>query len=124
VGAFAVEQRWDVTAAVARLADELESAGSPERSDKERAYLKSDLKHCGTSVPVIRRAATALVRTSRPLEHITLVELVEELWSHGVHELRMADVEVLELEADHLAPTTSTSAPCAGATATSLGSGG
>lgn len=94
----------DVTAAVSRLADELASAGSPERSTKERAYLKSDLEHYGTSVPVIRRAATVLVRTHRPLAHTQLVELVEALWSRNVHELRMAAVEVLDLEADQLAP--------------------
>lgn len=94
----------DVTAAVARLAEELQASGSPERAVKERAYLKSELEHYGTSVPAIRGAATRLVREHRPIAHEEVVDLVETLWARGVHELRMAAVEVLDLEAAQLTP--------------------
>ena len=89
----------NVNAVVSGLAEELRTAGSPERSVKERAYLKSTLEHYGTSVPVIRRATTQVARSHRPSDHATMVELVDRLWSREVHELRMAAVEVLDLEA-------------------------
>jgi 3-methyladenine DNA glycosylase AlkD len=92
----------DVNTVVSDLAEELREAGSPERSVKERAYLKSELEHYGTGVPAIRRATTQMVRSHRPFDHATLVELVGALWSRPVHELRMAAVEVLDLEAGQL----------------------
>ena len=89
----------NVNAVVSDLAEELRAAGSRERSVKERAYLKSEVEHYGTSVPVIRRVTTQMVRSHRPFDHATMVELVDQLWSREVHELRMAAVEALNLEA-------------------------
>ena len=46
---------------VGRLVEQIDTAlrtrGTPERAEHERAYLKSELEHYGTSVPAIRSVA-------------------------------------------------------------------
>jgi 3-methyladenine DNA glycosylase AlkD len=83
-----------------RLATALErrlaELGTPERADKERAYLKSDLRHLGVSVPAIRTATIELLREHPDLDRQGVVMLAEALWSEPVHERRMAAVEVLD----------------------------
>jgi len=81
---------------------ELAAAGTVERADKERAYLKSGLDHHGTPVPVIRSIARAALRRSPELRDDQIVELAETLWSDPVHERRMATVEVLAASVDRL----------------------
>jgi 3-methyladenine DNA glycosylase AlkD len=83
-----------------QFADELrrrlEAEATPERAGQERRYLRSRLEHLGVNVPAIRSATRALVREAGGLGHDGLVATVDELWSRGVHELRMAAVELLE----------------------------
>jgi 3-methyladenine DNA glycosylase AlkD len=83
-------------AAAAALEQRLRAVGSPDRAEHERAYLKSDLEFVGVGVPAIRAAATALWR-SRDLDRPELLELVDLLWDRGIHECRMAAVELLDL---------------------------
>lgn len=89
-----------------RLAAELEcalrAAGTPERAAQERRYLKSSLEHVGASVPAIRKAAVALHRATPDLDRRALLALVDALWARGIHECRMAAVELLDLYADRL----------------------
>jgi 3-methyladenine DNA glycosylase AlkD len=91
-----------------RAADALEEAlravGTPERAEKERAYLKSNLAFLGASVPAIRKVAVAAHREAPERSREELLALVEELWRRGVHELRMAAVELVDLAADRLEP--------------------
>jgi 3-methyladenine DNA glycosylase AlkD len=94
---------WAAAAADTLIA-RLRAEASPERAEKEKAYLKSELMFLGASVPSIRRAAVALHRADRGLDHDGLVELVETLWRRGIHELRMAAVELLDLYDDRLSP--------------------
>jgi 3-methyladenine DNA glycosylase AlkD len=84
---------------------ELRAGGSPERAEKEKAYLKSDLRHYGTSVPAIRAVAKAISRQQPALAHDQLAGLVDTLWSEPVHERRMASVELLDLFCDRLGPS-------------------
>ena len=83
---------------------QLRAVAKPERAERERAYLKSDLDFIGAGVPEIRRVATAVHREHPELHHDDLVDLVDELWSRGIHELRMAAVELLDLYGDRLSP--------------------
>lgn len=83
---------------------ELRAAGRPDRAEQERAYLKSDLRHYGTSVPAIRGAVTSALRARPGLSHDDVVALVDALWTAPVHERRMAAVEVLDLCSDRLGP--------------------
>ena len=81
----------------------LRAAGTPERAVQERRYLKSDLRHYGTSVPATRGVVKqALAKLD--LGHDDLVELVKALWARQVHECRMAAVEALDLSANLLEP--------------------
>jgi len=85
-----------------RIGRSLREAGDPERAEKERAYLKSDLRHLGASVPAIRKVARQFAREHPDLDRRGLVALVETLWAEPVHEHRMAAVELLDLYGDRL----------------------
>jgi 3-methyladenine DNA glycosylase AlkD len=91
-----------------RLADELErrlaDLGTPERADKERAYLKSELHHLGVTVPASRKAVLELLDEHPGLGRQGVLGLVEALWSEPVHERRMAAVEVLEARSELVQP--------------------
>jgi 3-methyladenine DNA glycosylase AlkD len=89
---------------VADMVARLEAEATPERAEKERAYLRSDLEFLGATVPATRRAVVAVRRASPDLSHAEVVRLVDALWGRGIHELRMAAVEVLDQYADRLTP--------------------
>ncbi|MCE9622780.1 MAG: DNA alkylation repair protein [Actinomycetia bacterium] len=78
---------------------QLASAGTPERAAGERAYLKSDLQHLGTTVPAMRAIVKAWLRSHEAahgkLTHDELFALADALWAQPVHERRMAAVELL-----------------------------
>jgi 3-methyladenine DNA glycosylase AlkD len=80
---------------VAEIDRELRSGGSPDRSVRERAYLKSQLEHYGTPVPVVRAAITAFRRRRPALTRSESTGLTSALWEAPVHERRLAAVEVL-----------------------------
>ncbi len=91
---------------IGRLAAEvdadLRSLGRPDRADHEKAYLKSELQHYGTSVPAVRAVVEAVHRNHPDLDHDGVVALVESLWARPVHECRMAVVELLDRYAGRL----------------------
>ena len=90
----------------ARLADQINTAlrarDAPGRAEHEKAYLKSKLIHCGTSVTAIRSVAKAVAAQHPGLGHDDLVMLVDALWAAPVHERRMAAVELLRIYHDRL----------------------
>ena len=90
----------------ARLADQINTAlrarDAPGRAEHEKAYLKSKLIHCGTSVTAIRSVAKAVDAQHPGLGHDDLVMLVDALWAAPVHERRMAAVELLRIYHDRL----------------------
>lgn len=83
---------------------ELAAAGTPERAAGEKRYLKSDLVHLGAGVPANRRVVGEMLAGHPGLGHDDLVELVGELWSRGIFDLRLAAVELLRAAADRLGP--------------------
>ncbi len=82
---------------VSRIEADLRAAGSPQRAASEKRYLKSDLEFFGVAVPAIRKSVTAAVRANGGLNRAELLDVVETLWAHPVHECRMAAVEALDL---------------------------
>ena len=82
------------------LADQIGTAlrarATPGRAERERAYLKSELEHYGTNVPIIRSVAKAIASQHPALSHDDLLALVGALWAAPVHERRMAAVELLD----------------------------
>jgi 3-methyladenine DNA glycosylase AlkD len=92
----------DIGAVVARLDRDLASAGTPERAESERRYLKSELRHYGVGLPTIRRLAKT---AAAGLDHDSLVSLASALWSEPVHERRMLAATLLEDRSDLLEPS-------------------
>jgi 3-methyladenine DNA glycosylase AlkD len=92
----------DVPAAVTDVDRALRSVGNLGRAVKEKAYLKSQLDHYGTSVPEIRAVAKRLHRQYPDVPHDELMTLVTTLWEASVHERRMFVVELLVLYVDRL----------------------
>lgn len=95
----------DAAALADRLEAELREAGTPDRAEHEKAYLKSDLDFLGAGVPAIRSAAKALwQRICGDTSHDDLVAVVEALWALPIHERRFAAVELLRCGLDLLTP--------------------
>ena len=94
----------DVAAARTQLDAALRAAGTPERAAQEKRYLKSDLRHYGTTMPVINRVTRAFSVAHPELRREDLRALVEALWEPGIHELRMTAVELMTLRSALLEP--------------------
>ena len=85
----------DVVKTADELAVELESLGSDDRAVNEKRYLKSELRHYGVSVPVIRKMARQFARSKKDVSKSEVAMLVEELWEREVYELRKLAVNIL-----------------------------
>ncbi len=85
----------DMGHSAAQLEDRLAAFANPDRATKERAYLKSTLRHLGVSVPVIRKQTLQVLNEHPELSRADILSLVVELWTVPLHETRMAAVEVL-----------------------------
>jgi 3-methyladenine DNA glycosylase AlkD len=91
--------RVDVAELTRAIETELESAGSPERAEGEKSYLKSDMHFLGATLADIRRVAR---RSAKDLDRDGALRLAEELWSVPTFERRMAAALILELHAEDL----------------------
>ncbi len=94
-----VEEQW-----VDGILERLRSEATPERAAKEQAYLKMEMAFLGATVPATRKAVVALHREQPDLSHPQVIGLVEALWGREIFELRMAAVDVLDLDIDRLTP--------------------
>jgi 3-methyladenine DNA glycosylase AlkD len=78
------------------IADEIEARlgelADPARAVQGKRYLKSDLRHLGVQLPVLRKVA---VTAATGLDREQTLALAAELWQAPVHERRMAAVEIL-----------------------------
>jgi 3-methyladenine DNA glycosylase AlkD len=87
-----------------RLRQALHAAGSADRAEHEKRYLRSALEHYGVPVPTVRTLVKRQLRdhpTASSREH--LLDLVAALWRYPVHECRLAAALMLEARADRLA---------------------
>jgi 3-methyladenine DNA glycosylase AlkD len=94
--------QMDVQRLVDEIDTELRSHGSPDRAEREKAYLKSTRQHYGTSVPTTRAIAKEFCLQHPSLDHDDLVAVVRTLWSMPAHEDRMVVVELFGVYADRL----------------------
>ena len=94
----------DVAASAEAIRDRCRDAGNADRAVSERAYLKSDLEHLGTSVSEIRRVVKDFLSAHLDLTRDELVSLTRLLWAEPVHECRMSAVMLVELDAPRLGP--------------------
>ncbi len=77
----------DLKSVVDSLLDKAQAAGSLERSEHDKDYLKSDLKHFGMTVPDARKTAKWLL-AEHPDLRAEPWALVEACWDTGVYDLR------------------------------------
>lgn len=89
-------------AAAAAVAGALRAAGTAERAEREKRYLKSELEFFGVTVPELRRVVKAAVRDHPGLDAAGMVAWAVALWREPVHERRMAAAELLTLAAPRL----------------------
>jgi 3-methyladenine DNA glycosylase AlkD len=89
--------RSKVTTLVEEIETELSAHGTAERAEHDKAYLKSNLGHYGTSVPIIRSTAKAAAASHPQLDHDDLLLLVNRLWLTRVHDCRTAAIELLDI---------------------------
>lgn len=74
----------------------LQAAGTVERANHEKAYLKSDLNFYGTAVPVIHKTAKTFSKMHPHLTHDELIQLVDVLWQSSYHEMRSLGLALLD----------------------------
>ncbi|MGB1698032.1 MAG: DNA alkylation repair protein [Thermoplasmatota archaeon] len=65
----------------------IEEQAEPERAEKDKAYLKSELEHMGASVPVLRKLAKRWLKEHPELK-TNPWPLVDAAWGQGIWELR------------------------------------
>ena len=92
----------DIDALAEGIETELRGVATPERAAGEKRYLKSDLDFLGATVPDIAKAAKRVHRSHPTLARTNVLRLVRRLWKPGIHELRMAAIEILKLNQDRL----------------------
>lgn len=81
---------------------ELKKSADPKRSEGEKKYLKSPMKHYGASIWDIRKIVKAWIRNNQDTSIKEIVTLADELWESKYHEDRMVAIILLELKKDEL----------------------
>ena len=83
-------------AAMAYFRVRLRAAGSPRRAASAKAYLKSDLRFFGATLPQTRAAVAEFCRLHPEQTRADLRAIAEAAYATDVHELRSAVIGVLE----------------------------
>ena len=86
-------------AALAFFRARLRVAGSPARAAAQRAYLKSDLRFLGATMPQTRTAVAEFCRAHPDLTRADLRAIAEAAYATDSHDLRSAAIGVLERRA-------------------------
>jgi 3-methyladenine DNA glycosylase AlkD len=71
------------------------AVGTPARAKQEQAYLKSELRFYGATMPETRRAGADFARAHPDLTRVELRAIVTELFASDWHEHRSAAIAVL-----------------------------
>lgn len=87
---------FDPQAAVAHFIRELQAVATPERAEREKGYLKSELEHLGATVPQIQKVCKQFLRDQPDLSREKLLALCEALWETRIHECRFVVTELLD----------------------------
>ena len=80
----------------------LRPLGTPRRARAEKAYLKSELRFLGVTLPDIRRVARAFVSEHPELDARRLRVIAEGAYATKTHEQRSVAIALLELRASTL----------------------
>lgn len=80
----------------------VEELGTPERAAGAKAYMRSALDFTGTTVPDVRRVATAWLRGHTDLSSRDLRAVTEALWRTDTFELRLLATVLLQHRSETL----------------------
>jgi 3-methyladenine DNA glycosylase AlkD len=94
----------DAAGVADEIEGELRSQGTPERAEREKRYLKSDLEHLGATVWQTRWAVRSFRAQHPELSHDELVTTINALWAKPVHERRAAAALLLDACPDLVRP--------------------
>lgn len=92
----------DIAALIDQVTDQLSAIATPERAEREKAYLKSELRFLGATVPQIQAAAKAAVKRMGKLERGDLQELARLCFASDLHEHRSLACALLQSNAKKL----------------------
>jgi len=92
----------ELAAVVTEVEERLRAAGTPERAEGERRYLKSSLVHLGATLPQMHAETKRL--THEVTTHDDLVAVVTALWAPPIHDLRSCAVFLLSARVSLLDP--------------------
>lgn len=92
----------NVAELVDQVTDQLSAIATPERAEREKAYLKSDLRFLGATVPQIQAATKAAVKRMGKLERGDLQELARLCFASDLHEHRSLACALLQSNAKKL----------------------
>jgi len=92
----------ELAAVVTEVEERLRAAGTPERAEGERRYLKSSLAHLGATLPQMHAETKRL--THEVTTHDDLVAVVTALWAPPIHDLRSCAVFLLSARVSLLDP--------------------
>jgi 3-methyladenine DNA glycosylase AlkD len=80
----------------------LKENASPERAEKEKAYLYSDLKHYGVSVWQRRKFVQQYKENIRSLPKKDMLQFVRQMWNKEYFEEKALALNILEIHSDSL----------------------
>jgi 3-methyladenine DNA glycosylase AlkD len=92
----------DAAKLIDQVTDQLAAIATPERAEREKAYLKSELRFLGATVPQIQAAAKAAVKRMGKLERGDLQELTRLCFASDLHEHRSLACALLQSNAKKL----------------------
>ena len=94
----------DARREAAALRARLEADGTPARAAGAKAYMRSDLAFTGTTVPAVRRLASAWLKANGGVDAKALRAVARALWAMPVFEARLLATVLLQRRSDLLRP--------------------
>jgi len=92
------------TAAERFFRERFTALGDPARAAQEKAYMKSELRFHGVTMPAIRRACAELCRAQPELGREEVRAIARRLYGAGFFDLRSAAIGLLERRVRVLGP--------------------
>jgi 3-methyladenine DNA glycosylase AlkD len=92
------------TAAVGHFQARVRALGRAERAAGAKAYMKSELRFDGVTMPVLRAEARAFLKAQPDLDRDALVAISGALFATDHFELRLAAIELLAMRRALLVP--------------------
>ena len=81
---------------------QLKARAKPGRAEFEKNYHKSDLKFLGSPIPAQAKVAKGIAKQIKGCTRVELLDLAQEMWDSGVHDLHGVAIDLLCLNSELL----------------------